>query len=224
MSIVFPCEQGSMEWLRLRAGLPTASRFDMLMTPKGKPSESATRLRNELLAEYLLGEPLVSEDISQFMSRGKELEEGAFDFYEMHQEVDVQRVGFIMRDDKRSGCSPDGLVGDNGGLELKCPSPAVHIGYLLDGAGDKYRAQVQGCLFVAEKEYWDFLSYHPTLPPVLVRCHRDEPFIKALSSILDAFCDHLDAMKEDLKRRGYSPAVPETAAERPFNPAIIGLG
>jgi hypothetical protein len=205
MSIVFPCKQGSAEWVRLRLGLPTASRFDMLITPKGKPSESATRLRNTCLAEWLLGESL-DEDSSQFMLRGTGLEEDAFRFYELREQMDVQQVGFIMRADRRSGCSPDGLVGENGGLELKCPSPAVHIGYLLDGAGDKYRAQVQGGLWVAEKEFWDFLSYHPTLPPVLVRCYRDEPFIKALTSILDAFCDHLDAMKEELKRRGFEPA------------------
>jgi len=222
--ITLDVPQGGAAWLAARRGLPTASQFHRLITAKKlQPSEQAVGYRNLLLAEWLIGDNL-DEDVSQFMQRGTELEEGAFDFYEMRQETDVERVGFILRDDRRAGCSPDGLIGEDGGLELKCPSPQVHVGYLLDGMGDAYRAQVQGCLYICEREYWDWLSYHPTLPPVLVRCHRDEPFIKALASILDAFCDHLDAMKEDLKRRGYSPAVPESAAEPPMNLAIIGLG
>jgi len=210
--IVLDVEQGSGAWLDARRGLPTASQFHRLITAKTmRPSEQATGYRNLLLAEWLLGGNL-DEDVSQFMQRGSDLEEGAFDFYELRQEMDVDRVGFVLRDDRRAGCSPDGLVGTDGGLELKCPSPQVHIGYLLDGMGDAYRAQVQGCLYVCGREWWDWLSYHPTLPPVLVRCYRDEPFIKALTSILDAFCDHLDAMKEDLKHRGFTPAVPTMAA------------
>jgi hypothetical protein len=206
--ITLNCPQGSLAWLAARRGLPTASQFHRLITAKKmQPSEQATGYRNLLLAEWLLGENL-DDDLFQFMQRGEGLEEGAFDFYEMQQEVDVDRIGFVLRSDRRSGCSPDGLIGTDGGLELKCPSPQVHLGYLLDGMGDAYRAQVQGCLYICEREWWDWLSYHPTLPPVLVRCYRDEPFIKTLASILDAFCDHLDAMKEDLKRRGFTPAVP----------------
>jgi hypothetical protein len=206
--ITLDVEQGSRTWLDARLGLPTASQFHRLITAaKLQPSAQATGYRNQLLAEWLLGDNL-DDDASQFMHRGTALEEGARDFYELRQELDVTRVGFVLRDDRRAGCSPDGLVGTVGGLELKCPSPQVHVGYLLDGMGDAYRAQVQGCLYLCEREWWDWLSYHPTLPPVLVRCYRDEAFIKALSGILDAFCDHLDAMKEELKGRGFAPAVP----------------
>lgn len=225
--ITLDVQQGSAAWLEARRGLPTASNFDKLITAKKmQPSEQASKYRNLLLAEWLLGTNLDEDVGSQFMQRGEALEQGARDFYEMRQELDVTEVGFVLREDRRAGCSPDGLVGTEGGLELKCPSPAVHIGYLLDGMGDAYRAQVQGCLMITGREWWDWLSYHPTLPPVLVRCYRDEPFIKALGGILDAFCDHLDAMKEDLKRRGYTPATPETPfeVEQPFNTAIIGLG
>ena len=204
--ITLNVEQGSAAWLAVRRGIPTASQFDKLITAKKlQPSEQAPKYRNLLLAEWLLGANL-DEDASQFMERGSALEEGAFDFYEMRQDVDVERVGFVLRDDRRTGCSPDGLVGADGGLELKCPSPQVHLGYLLDGMGDAYKAQVQGCLLICEREWWDWLSYHPTLPPVLVRCYRDEPFLKALSGILNAFCDHLAAMREELKRRGFEPA------------------
>lgn len=205
--IALDVPQGTLAWLAARRGLPTASQFHRLITAKKmQPSEQATGYRNLLLAEWLLGENL-DDDLFQFMQRGEALEEGAFDFYEMRQEVDVDRIGFVLRSDRRAGCSPDGLIGTDGGLELKCPSPQVHVGYLLDGMSDAYRAQVQGCLYICEREWWDWLSYHPTLPPVLVRCYRDEPFIMALASILDAFCDHLDAMKEELKSRGFMPAI-----------------
>lgn len=205
--IALDMPQGSAAWLAARCGLPTASQFDRLITAaKMQPSTQATGYRNQLLAEWLLGASLDDEVSTQFMRRGEELEEGAFRFYEMRQDLDVQPVGFVLRDDRRAGCSPDGLIGTVGGLELKCPGPAGHVGYLLDGMDPKYKAQVQGCLLICEREWWDWMSYHPTLPPVLVRCYRDEPFIKALSGILDAFCDHLDAMKEELKSRGYTPA------------------
>ena len=209
--IALDVEQGSRAWLDARLGLPTASQFHRLITAaKLQPSSQAVGYRNQLLAEWLLGETL-DDDASQFMLRGTALEQGARDFYELRQELDVERVGFVLRDDRRAGCSPDGLVGAVGGLELKCPSPAVHVGYLLDGMGDAYRAQVQGCLYLCEREWWGWLSYHPTLPPVLVRCYRDEPFIAALTAILNAFCDNLDAMKEELRRRGFAPAAPVLA-------------
>lgn len=204
MSVIHRCQQGSPEWVALRLGKPTASRFDMLMTPGGKPSDSAVRLRNELIAEYLIGEPIDGES-SGFMERGSKLEERAVAFYEMQRDVDVERVGFISTDDGRAGCSPDGLVGENVGVEIKCPSAAVHVGYMLDGAGNKYRAQVQGSLMISEREFWDFLSFHPTMPPALVRCVRDEPFIKTLRAVLDEFCDRLAAAREELLARDIKP-------------------
>ena len=198
--------QGSKAWYDARVGIPTASQFHRIITPKTmKLSESATGYLHELVAEYLLGEPLVSEETTVFVHRGIQLEASARRFYEMEQEVDVDQVGLLLRDDRRAGCSPDGLVNPSGGVEIKCPSAAVHVGYLLDWEGAKYKAQIQGTLWIAEREWWDFFSYNPSRPPVIVRCYRDEPFITALAAAVEQFCDRVDAAKDELRARGYGP-------------------
>lgn len=198
-------EQGSAAWFQARLGIPTASQFHRILTEKTlKFSEASVGYRNELLAEYLLGEPYDNGEFV-FSERGSQMEAEARTWYEMDQEIDVERVGFLLRDDRRCGCSPDGLVGVNGGLELKCPSAPVHVGYLLDWNGTKYKAQVQGNIWIAERDWWDFLSYNPHMPPALVRCYRDETFIRALAAAVDQFCDQLDAAKSELTARGYGP-------------------
>ena len=197
--------QGSREWLMARLGTPTASQFSRIITEKTlKPSASATGYVHELVAEYLLGEPLDNAE-TIFTDRGTGMEESARSWYEMQAETEVERVGFLLRDDRRCGCSPDGLVGTEGMIELKCPSAAVHVGYLLDRDGSKYKAQMQGNLWIAERNFIDFLSYNPHLPPALVRCYRDEPFITALAAALEQFCDQVDAAKAELTARGYGP-------------------
>ena len=192
------CAQGSPEWHAARLGIPTASNFGRIITPGGKPSSAADGYMHELLAERMLGLPLNAESVD-FMERGKALEMHAADYYELQRGVDTEAVGFVLTDDRRAGCSPDRFVGGEGGLEIKCPSPAVHVGYLLDGGiSDKYRPQVQGALWITGRWWWDTLSYHPDLPSALVRVERDAEFITALESAVVAFCDRLDAACERL--------------------------
>lgn len=198
-------EQGSLEWLEARLTIPTASEFDRIITPKTlKLSASADKYRHELLAEWLLGEPLVSGD-SGFMMRGTAMEDEARAWYEMQRDVDVERVGFILRDAQDAGCSPDSLVGSDGGLEIKCPSAAVHVGYLLGSVSEAYRCQVQSSLWITGRTWWDVLSYHPTLPKVLVRVERDEAFIEAMERIHGQFWAYVQEGREELLRRGIRP-------------------
>jgi hypothetical protein len=90
-----------------------------------------------------------------------------------------------MHDTLEAGASPDGLVGESGGLEIKCPMPATHIEYLRDGRlPSKYIQQVQGCLWISGRDWWDFMSYHPKMTPLIIRVYRDEVFIKALESVV----------------------------------------
>lgn len=197
--------QGSVPWLEARIGIPTASQFHRIITPRtGKLSEQSTGYRHELLAEMLLGVSL-AEEATQFMERGSALEPEALSYYELVRAADLQPGGFFLRDDRRAGCSPDGLIGADGLLEIKCPSPAVHVGYLLEAGGDKYRPQMQGQLWIAEREWVDFLSYHPVLQPALVRCHRDQAYIAQLAAAVDEFCDRLAAAQEELAARGIVP-------------------
>lgn len=208
--IIHDCEQGSREWLDLRIGVATASQFDQVITPKTqKPSASMTKYAYKLLAEKALGQSL-DEAASMWMERGTELEPEARAWYELTQGVDVQQVGFITSDDGLVGCSPDGLVGEDGGLEIKCPSAAVHLGYLLGGVEDAYRCQVQGGLWVTGRAWWDFLSYCPGLPPVLVRFTREEEFITNLAAAMVEFQAMMARHSETLAGLGVTPALTMT--------------
>lgn len=187
--------QGTTEWKELRAGIPTASQFHRIVTPKGAPSESQDMYLFELLAERLTGEPTFNPS-STWMDRGHELEPEAIRFYCFTREVETEPVGFITNDAGTIGASPDQLVGDDGLLEIKVPKPATHIGYLLkSGAAYKeHRTQAQGQLWISEREFNDLLSYNPGLPPALYRVERDEPFIAKMDKELTAFSQRLEEM------------------------------
>lgn len=201
------CEQGSSEWVSLRLGIPTASRFDKIITPKTmKLSESSAGYAHTLIAEQLLGHAIDDAGSWGFMQRGEVMERHAVSFYELQRDVETEKIGFVTRDDGRVGCSPDRLVGNDGLLEIKCPNAANHIGYLLDADGIGYRAQVQGQLWVCEREWVDTVSYNPELPAALVRQHRDEEFIKRLAAALEQFLSYIDEMKLKLVKLGYMDA------------------
>lgn len=203
------CEQGSDEWYAARLGIPTASCFSKIITPKTmKPSASAIPYRHKLLAEWLMGLSLDFVN-TEVMERGKGLEAEAVRWYEFETDCDTEAVGFMTTDDGLVGCSPDRLVGANGLAEIKCPLPHTHVGYLLDGVDDAYRCQLQGQLWVAEREWVDFVSYHPTMPKVKIRVQRDEPFILALREAVEAFCESMEQGKQQLIELG---AVPERMA------------
>jgi hypothetical protein len=124
-----------------------------------------------------------------------ELEAEARSLYELTNDVKVEQVGFCLSDDGKAGCSPDGLVGKKGLLEIKCPSMAIHIGYLLDNSvPTDYFQQVQGQLFITGREWLDFISYYPAIRPMLVRVKRDNEFIEKLETELNIFCEKLEKL------------------------------
>lgn len=176
--------QGSEAWLESRLGRPTASNFGKLITPTGKASTSAEGYINELIAQKITGE--IPEFFkSEAMQRGNELEASAKALYEFENDVEVVEVGLCLHDLLECGASPDGLIGDNAGLEVKCPLPHTHVSYLRDGdIPAKYIPQVQGCLWITEREWWDFMSYHPSMEDLIVRVYRDEAYIKKLADLV----------------------------------------
>jgi hypothetical protein len=184
-------KQGTEEWHQARLGIPTASQFHRIITPKGAPSSQAIGYVHELIAEKLLGRP-VDIGATPAMERGTFLEPEAVAYYEMLAGVDTQPGGFCLSDDRRVGCSPDRLIGDDAGIEIKCPSPATHVGYLLGHEADKYRCQVQGCMFVTGRDRWIWLSYCPGLPPAIVEHRRDAAFHEQLAIQLSRFLHQLD--------------------------------
>ena len=198
--------QGSKEWFDVRLGIPTASQFDRILTPsKLKYASGASTYLNELLAEWMLGEPL-DATMTDWMDRGTELEAEALRYWEFQRNADARQVGFCTNDAGTVGASPDALVDPNGGLEIKNRAAKNHVGFLL-GDDPIPRGQVQGGIWICERDWWDVLSYNPRLPPVLIRVYRDEKYIKALSDAMTQFLDELEQGKQLLARLGKAGRV-----------------
>jgi len=199
--IVLDVQQGTTEWAQSRIAIPTASCFHKIITEKTlKLSSQADGYAHQLIAEALLGEPL-DNATSGFMLRGSLLEQRAVSWYELQKETDTLPVGFVLRDDRRAGCSPDRFVGTDGLLEIKVPAAGTHVGYLLDADGIGYKAQVQGQLWICERAWVDTLSWHPVLPPALVRQYRDEEFIEKLAAAVLQFSDYIGELKLKLQKQ-----------------------
>lgn len=215
---VHTMQQGTAEWLLARRGIPTASCFDRIVTPKTlKPSTASQKYLCELLAErFLAPDPMeLQAAAAGFVARGSALEDEARRYYAMLRDVDVAQVGFVTDDAGHIGASPDGLIGEDGGLEIKAPSAVVHIANLLDpdnGIAADYRLQVQGNLWITGRDWWDLLSYHPTLPEVCVRVRPDEEVALALRVHVRAFAERLHEAHERMLKLGCRPheAVAET--------------
>lgn len=203
--IVHAVNQGSLEWLRLRMGRPTASNFNRLVTPGGKLSSQASDYCNQLLAELILGRPLEGPSMP-WMDHGKKTEAEARSYYSLlHDKVTLTQVGFITTDDGLVGCSPDSLIDEDGMLEIKCPKESTHVGYLLSDhtAAKEYMPQLQGQLYVTGRAYVDILSYHPEMPEAIIRVERNEEFLKVLDAALKDFLAVLDVRRSKIEARGW---------------------
>jgi hypothetical protein len=201
MMQIFDCEQGSSEWFACRAGIPTASKFATVMA-KGEGKTRSKYLR-QLAGELLTGEPMESFT-TLHMDRGKTMEDEARETYAFIHDADIRRVGFIRNGVK--GASPDSLVGDEGGLEIKTALPDIQIERLMSGKlPPEHKAQVQGNIWISGREWWDFVSYWPKLPMLTVRVFRDDIYIANMSAEIDAFNAELAELVERIRnydRRG----------------------
>ena len=132
------------------------------------------------------------------MDRGVEREIESRQLYEIVNSVKVEQVGFCYFDEKKEfGCSPDGLIGEDGGFETKDAAPHIHIDRLENGwAKSQHFQQVQGCLYVTGRKWWDLVSYSRGFEPLTVRFERDEQFIKTLAIEIRMFINDLHAIVE----------------------------
>lgn len=192
-------EQGTVAWLQARAGHCTASRFADVLA-KVRAGEAATRrdYRWQLVTERITGQPCRQYE-SAAMRRGKELEPHARMAYEAETGNLVDEVGFILHPVVTwAGCSPDGLIGDDGGVEIKCPdNPVIHVQTLSGGMPTEHLPQVQGCMWITGRSWWDFASYHPDMPDERMRLYveritRDEAYMTALNDEVHAFLAEVD--------------------------------
>jgi hypothetical protein len=183
-------------WRNLRLGCATASGFSNVLA-KGKGSEESVTRRNYLirLALEILTGVLEHDDLSwnKNIALGIEREPLGRQAFEEATGHLIEEVSFIKLDAMPVGCSPDGLIGDNAGFELKSPSKAVHFEYLslTTAPPAVYQAQVQGCMYVTGRSHWYFATFNPEFPPELqlhwIRVERDDLYIKRLEDELWKF-------------------------------------
>lgn len=207
MMQIIECEQGTPEWLAARAGIPTASEFHTVMAVGKQGGKSVTRVAylNKLAGEILTGEPMESY-VSAAMERGSLMEDEARDLYAFQYNVEPRRVGFVRNGEK--GASPDSLIGESGGLEIKSAAAHIQIARLLDGGlPSEHKAQVQGNLWVCEREWWDFCSYCPKLPMLRVRVYRDETYIAKIANEVELFNIELQQTVEYIRKYGRKEAA-----------------
>lgn len=191
---IIECEQGSEDWFRHRMGIPTASEFSTVMAKGRGGAESKTRSKylRQLAGELITGEPMETYQ-NQYMDRGKEMEPELRGMYCMLANCDVRQTGFLRN--SRKGCSPDGLIGDDGMLEIKSQAPHLLIETILSGdVPPEHKAQLQGNLWVAERAWIDICIGYRGMPPVIKRITRDEVYIKTLSDEVDRFLEELDGV------------------------------
>ena len=224
-------KQKTAEWLQCRVGKITASRADAVLNylkqtkaeqEAGIRREGADRrnYRMELIAERLT---LIPADhyVSKPMEFGAEYEDDARRAYELHAEVMVDQTGFVGHPRIHyAGSSPDGLVGDDGGLELKVPQTTTHLGYLFaNEVPAEYKPQMFFNMACCERDWWDFASYDPRLPRQLRlfvrRLHWDEDAIDALEAEVMKFDAEIQATIKRLTEIAGDFKLPEFEQPEP---------
>lgn len=200
--IIHTFEQGSPEWFEAHIGKPTASQFGQFMTT------SFELRKGEMLRTYVaskVAEAWRKQPLPQFGSwatdQGLILEEEVKPWYELEYDCEIKRVGFIESPDHRVGCSPDGLLGDDSGIEIKSPQSVSHVKWLLDGGvPNEYICQVHGSLYVTGRKEWVFCSYRRGFPKLVITVKRDEEIMEKIAAALAAFYQAFGSAMERLKQ------------------------
>lgn len=202
-------EQGSSEWHALRLGRVTASKFkDVMAKARGKDKPFGSGLTAHtymvnLAIEVVTGE-LTEFYSSKSMEHGTNTESEARLRYEIETDTKVVQVAFIERDD-HVGVSPDGLIGLDGMVEIKCPNTNTQYKRYLEGdyLPPEYKPQVQGQLWVADREWSDFVSFDSRIEGeasyICTRVYRDDEYIKILENTVDNFVCKLKEVVDKLK-------------------------
>ena len=193
-------EQGTDEWKMARLGHVSASNLDAVMA-KVKTGEAKTRLDYKIrVATEQITNAIQDSYSNQYMEWGIEQEPFARMAYEARTESFVEKTGFWKHPDiKWFGCSPDGLVGDDGLIEIKCPKSTTHVKYLLDNQlPDDYYWQVHGQMLVTGRKWVDFISFDPRMPEhkqlFIIRVNRDEEVMAQLKVAVIGFLGEVDEM------------------------------
>lgn len=189
-------EQGSDLWHKARAGIPTASVFHGVTKRLKSGAYSAERQNN---LYRLAGERFTGKVVETFsggaLERGRQQEDSARKLYEFQTDNVCEIVGFVKNGAWRAGCSPDSLVGTNGGMEIKSKEPRFLIECLkLDEVPEEHLPQCHGAMGVTGREWWDFVAYWEGLPLFVKRVYRDEKIIATLKAEIGEFNEELDEL------------------------------
>ena len=186
-------EQGSEAWFEAKLGLFSGTRFATLMS--GKSTKGYKDLILNVAGE-MISRTKDETYTNQIMERGIELESDARYVYQHFFDCKVEEVGLCLHDDYEdwAGISPDGLIGEDGGLEIKCPLMKTHMNYIkANTLPNDYKWQVQGSLFVTGRKYWDFMSYYPGMTPFVFRVKPDEEMNSELETRLKEAIEEVKA-------------------------------
>lgn len=225
------CLQGSEEWLNIRRGLPTASKFrEIITSARGDLSKSAPGYMAELLAETY-DTDLVNTDVdmtgfegNRWTDRGTALEPDARAKFEEITGYTVKEVGFVTRDAEDAGCSPDGLAYEgevcDGGLEIKCPAPKTHVLYIEKGElPGSYKQQVHGSMAITGLNVWYFMSYCPGIQPLLLEVKRSaytDAVERALNGFVADYAKYKAKMSPRLNPSARGALLPDAATQSPW--------
>jgi putative phage-type endonuclease len=205
--------QGSPEWHALRRGKHTASRTpDVIARTRSGYGASRANYEAQLIAERLTGE-VIEGYTNGSMQWGSEKEPEARMYYADTVIEPVTEIGFVNHPTiAMSGASPDGLVGDHGLVEIKCPNTATHIETLLSGTiPDKYQVQMLWQMACTERQWCDYVSFDPRLPPEMrlfvKRLEWDQSRASTLSDEVVKFLAEVDAKVARLTRKYIAKAA-----------------
>lgn len=197
---VYDCPQGSEEWRQARVGVVTCSELSKVLA-KGQGLTRAKYMR-QLAGEIITGQPAYAFQGNVHTERGTEQEPIARDLLQDYVGKPIEITGFIKNLDLRLGCSPDGLIGEDEGCEIKSCLADIQIERLeKGGVPSEHRAQVEGSILATGKSSWTFFSFSPGLPPLLVKATLTDERRREITDALAEFNAELDDMVERVKKR-----------------------
>lgn len=193
---IIDCVQGTEEWITARLGIPTASCFSDVMA--GGAGKVRSQYMRKLCGEIIAGTP-ADYYKNAAMEHGNQVEPELRSLYELITGQEVTQVGFIRNG--RVGASPDGLIGTDGMVEIKRQGFDGLINRLLFEVGDIHEAQLQGQLWVCEREWIELAVGYPKMPLYRKRFKRDNNYIARLKVGVECFIEELDTMVEEVRKR-----------------------
>jgi hypothetical protein len=224
MKIHRELQQKTWPWFEARAGKISGSELGNLITDKGKIRDWKTGMPNSYLhrklAEKWRGAPMETFTGSRQTDQGNILEPQARNYFAALLESDITEIGGMESDDGRLWCSPDGIIGETVGLEIKCPNADTHVGWLLDGphVPEEHVLQVQFALFVTGWPTWRFLSYVKDMPHLAVNVTPDDELQETIMEAVACFKAKFDADWDRLCELNGGPPPPRPKVEMTTGP------